>query len=521
LRVIEDGLSRAGNRREFLTLAAGGVAVAALGKVPAVEAATRPRLPATTRPRLPATSGASVSGGVARFHSRPDLLAPQVVIDHAMQSDHAGLVVTESHSGPPQSGPLIVDPSGRIVWFNPLAADPSSPLRAFNVSVQRYRGRPVLCWFEGVVAGSHDVGYGQGHYEIVDSSYARVAQVFAQQGLQGDLHEFFLTPEGTAIFSCYGRAVASLRIGGNVQQVPYLYGVLQEVDVASGELVFHWRSDRHVALTESYAKPVLKPGWIWDYMHLNSIAIDPTDGNLLVSGRNTSTCYKVNRRSGKVMWRLGGKHSDFHMGPGTRFNYQHDVNLHPGGVLSLFDNEGGPPRYAAQSRALLLSIDQRRRRARLLHAFRHDPPVYSNALGSVQALGGGQWFVGWGRSTNFSVYTGDGRVLFDGHLSPGSSSYRAFLEPWTGTPGGAPAVAVSAGAGASATVYASWNGATAIADWLVLGGPNPRSLTPLGTAPPAGFETAIALASAPAYVAVAARDAGGRVLGTSAAATVS
>ncbi|MDE3134101.1 MAG: aryl-sulfate sulfotransferase, partial [Acidobacteriota bacterium] len=489
--------------------------------------AAPPRLPATLSrlvarlPRLPATSGASVSGGVTRFHSRPDLLAPQVVIDRPMQSGHAGVVVTESHSGPPQSGPLIVDATGRIVWFNPLAAAPSSPLRAFNVSVQSYRGRPVLCWFQGVVAGGHGVGYGQGHYEIVDSGYQRVARVFAQDGYQGDLHEFFLTPEGSAIFSCYGRARARLRIGGGVRSVPYLFGVVQEVDVASGRLLWQWRSDRHVALSESYAKPVLEPGWIWDYMHLNSIAIDPSDGNLLISGRNTSTCYKVNRRSGKVMWRLGGRHSDFQMGPGTRFHYQHDVNLHPGGVLTLFDNEGGPPRYAAQSRALVLAIDQRRRRARLLHAFHHDPPVYSNALGSVQPLGGGQWFVGWGRATSFSIYSGDGQVLFDGHLSPGSSSYRAFLEPWAGTLAGAPAVAASAGAGAAATVYASWNGATAIADWMVLGGSSPGSLTPLGTAPPAGFETAISLPSVPAYVAVAARDAGGRVLGTSAAASVS
>jgi hypothetical protein len=492
-------------------LAAGGAAVTLLAKGPA--SAT-----AATLPALPASSSASVSGGIKRFRSRPDLLAPDVVIDRPARGPLGGVIVTESHAGPPQSGPLIIDGNGRIVWFNPLAAAPTSPLKAFNVSVQQYRSRPVLCWFEGVVAGGHGVGYGQGHYEIVNTRYERVGQVFAQGGLQGDLHEFFLTDDGTAIFSAYGTATTSMQINGSVQSVPYLYGVVQEVDVATGKLVWQWRSDRHIALSESYAKPVVGPGWIWDYLHLNAISIDPTDGNVLISGRNTSTCYKINRRSGKIMWRLGGKHSDYPLNASTRFHYQHDINIHPGGLLTLFDNEGGPPRYAAHSRALVLSLDEKRRRVRLEHQFHHSPQVYSNALGSVQPLADGDWFVGWGRSTNFTRYSAAGEVLFDGHLSAGSSSYRAFLQSWTGTPTAPPDIVV-ARSGSGATVYASWNGASSLTQWVVLGGSSPGSLTALGTAPAEGFETAISVASAPAYIAVSACAAGGRVLSTSAAVT--
>ena len=500
-----------GNRREFFALAAGGAAVALIGR-------SLPGSGTVTHRELPATTGAVVVGGVQRFRSRPDLLAPDVVIDQPPAARPAGVVVTESHAGPPQSGPLIVEPTGRIIWFNPLAPDPASPLRAFNVSVQTFQGTPVLCWFQGVVAGAHGVGYGQGHYEIVDANYARIARVTAHGGYQGDLHEFFLTPRGTAIFSCYGRAEGQIRIGGRLRSVPYLYGVIQEVDVTTGRLVWQWRSDRHIALSESYARPVLRPGWIWDYMHLNSIAIDPSDGNLLVSGRNTSTCYKINRRTGRVIWRLGGRRSDFHHAPGTRFNYQHDARLHAGGVMTVFDNEGGPPRYARQSRALVLSLDERRMRVKLAHEFRHDPPVYSDALGSVQSLGRGEWFVGWGRSTNFTLYDRIGNVLLDGHLSAGSSSYRAFLQPWTGRPLRPPDISVSR-SGGGATVYASWNGATDLAQWVVLAGSSPSELTPIGAAPVAGFETAISIASAPAHIAVAAHDAGGRLLATSATVT--
>ncbi len=506
-RVIKQTVGSRANRREFLTLAAGGLAFATLGR-PQSAAAAEPL------PPLPAGSGEVAGAGVQRFHSRPDLLAPQVVIDQPARLPIRGRVITETHLGAPLAGPLIIDPSGRIIWFNPVADKPSAPVKAFNVRVQRYQGRPVLCWFEGVVAGGHGVGYGQGSYKIVDESYREVAQVSAQNGFQGDLHEFLLTPQGTALFTCYGQSTGQIRVGGTMRTVPYYFGVVQEVDVASGKLLWQWRSDHHVRLSESYATPVLKPGWIWDYMHINSITVDPSDQNLIVSGRNTSTCYKINRRSGRIMWRLGGKHSDFRMGRGTRFNYQHDVEMHPGGVLSVFDNEGGPPQFAAHSRALVLLVDERRRQVRLKHAFHHHPPVYSNALGSVQPLGGDTWFVGWGRSTSFAQYAGSGALQFEGHLSPGSSSYRAFLQQWDGRPTAPPDIAVTR-SGSAATVYASWNGSTEVAQWIVLGGSTPSTLAQLGRAALAGFETAIMLTNAPPYLAVSACAADGSVLGTS------
>ncbi len=498
---------RTRSRREFLTLAAGGAALAVFGRGVASGRAA-------SLPVLASASGAELTDGVLRFHSRPDLQAPQVVIDTPVRGQLGGLVVTEAHKGASQSGPLILDHNGRIVWFNPVAADPSSPQRAFNVNVSTYRGRPVLSWWQGVVTGSHGIGYGLGHYEIVDTNYRQVAQVFGHQGFQGDLHEFILTPEGTALFSCYGTAVASMRIGGVVHRVPYLFGVVQEVDVATGKLLFHWRTDQHVPLSDSYMTPVLKPGWTWDYFHINAISIDPTDNNLVISGRNTCACYKVNRRTGKMMWRLGGKHSDFQMGAGTRFNFQHDVNIHAGEVLTLFDNEGGPPQMAAHSRALVLNVDQRRRRVRLQHAFKHQPQVYSDALGSVQPLAGGDWFVGWGRSSYFTKYSGNGTVLFDGHLSAGTNSYRAFLKSWNATPTTAPDLVATA-AGGTTTVYASWNGATALAGWRVLGGASAAQLTAIGSATVIGFETAITVSQAPACLAVQALDANGNVLARS------
>ena len=206
------------------------------------------------------------------------------------------------------------------------------------------------------------------------------------------------------------------------------------------------------------------------------------------------------------------------MGPGTHFAFQHDVRMWPGGVMTVFDNEGGPPRFGPQSRALTLAVDEKRLRVRLIRADVHTPSIYSAALGSVQPLTGGDVFVGWGTSSYFTQYDPNGRVLFDGYLATGgtegASSYRAFLQPWNGLPTAPPDIAVVRSQG-NATVYASWNGASTLARWIVLGGPSHSELSPLGTANVAGFETGIPLSTSPAAIAVSAVDADGRVLATS------
>lgn len=522
------------NRREFLRVAAGavgagaGLALTACGSskadVHAAKAAgsaghttraaaskRRSAKDAASVRKLTARAGGTTKHGVQHLASRADLRPPEIRIDVRARNVAPGVVLTDSHAGPSQQGPLILNLNGRLIWFNPLARVPTPARRAFNLRVQSYRGEPVLTWFEGAVVSAH----GLGHYEIWDQQYRRVAQVYAGNGYQADLHEFLLTDRGTALFTCYGRAIGNLPVGGGTRRGAYFYGVVQEVDVATGKVLFQWRSDEHVGFSASYQRVPAKPSNTWDYFHVNSIAVDPTDQNLLISSRNTWACYKVDRTTGKVLWKLGGKHGDFKMGPRTHFAFQHHVTLYPGGVLTIFDNEGGPPNEASQSRGLVLSIDEKRRRASFRKQYLHHPPVLSQALGSMQQLAGGHAFVGWGSSSYFTEYGSRGQVLFDGRLAPGTSSYRAFKQPWTGRPARPPDVtAVRHGKGTRVSV--SWNGATDVWRWSVLGGPDAQHLTQLGTATVAGFETDISVPNAPAVIAVEALDGAGNALGRSA-----
>ena len=480
--------------------AAGAAAV--LGYI-VVEEATRGGEPTRERgspedlavPELASAASTSTAGPAQIFRSRPDLRPPTISVNVKSSQFGPHLVLTDSHAGPAQQGPMIIDGSGDLVWFLPLSPGTDTGLRAFNLQTWTYKGQQVLGWFQGAVVEAH----GQGHYELVDSSYKRVANIYAQNGYQGDLHDFVVTPQGTALFTCYGQAHANLSRYGGPRQGTYFYGVVQEVELSTGKLVFEWRSDEHIALDES-CQPA-QPDSAWDYFHLNSVDIDQADGNLIISGRNTWAFYKVQRPSGKVLWRLGGKKSNFKLGTGAHFAFQHDVRRHADGTYTLFDNEGGPPAEAAQSRGVVLSVDEKSLRANLLRQYLHSPPVLSEALGSVQDMYGENRFIGWGESSYFTEYGPSGEPTFDARLAAGTESYRAFKQVWTGIPAEPPAMAVVSG-GSAATVYASWNGATEVASWLVLGGASHNQLGPLGSAPRRGFETAITVPHPPNFLAV-------------------
>jgi Arylsulfotransferase (ASST) len=460
-------------------------------------------------PQLPAAPSSTSQAGAQVFRSRPDLKAPVTTVRTRLDGAAPGLVFTESHGGPADQGPMIIDGKGDLVWFLDLSPGADSSLRAFNFNVQRLRGQPVLTWFQGAVTDGH----GEGHYEVWSSDYSKVAEVRGQDGYEGDLHEFVLTDKGTALFTCYGQATTDLSRFGGQTKGDYLYGVVQEVDVSTGELVFQWRSDEHVALDESIGN-IRTTTIPWDYFHVNSICVDPTDGNLIISGRNTWAFYKVDRVSGAVLWRLGGKASDFEIGAGAHFAFQHDVRRYANGTVSLFDNEGGPPDEASQSRGVSLALDEQSRRVELLHWYWHSPPVLSDALGSVQELTNNNVFVGWGQSSCFTEYDTAGAAVFDARLAPGTESYRAFKELWSAQPGTeVPAITVVGGT--VATIYASYNGCTEVASWVVLGGLSPTGLSRLGQAPRLGFETAITVPAARLYLAVEAVASSGQVLARS------
>jgi hypothetical protein len=404
-----------------------------------------------------------------------------------------GLVFLAPSSGPGQRGSLIFDDAGEPVWFRPVAHKTVTDFK-----VQQLHGRPVLTWWEGLSVR----GLGEGEWVVADTSYRELARFSAARGLDGDLHELTISPWNTALVTSNEVKTWDLRGVGGSARGRVVGGIVQELALPSGRLLWEWHSLDHVAVTETAIRA--KPGPRFDCFHINSIDVAP-DGNLIVSARNTWAAYKLDRRTGRVLWRLGGKRSDFRLGPGVRFEWQHDVREHDGGLVTVFDNAAAP-QEEAESRALLLSLDTKRMRASLVHAYMHRPdPVLAHFFGSAQLLADGGVFVGWGGSPYVTEFDRSGAITFDARLPRAGQSYRAFRFPWVGRPADRPAAAVRDG-----TLYASWNGATEIASWQLRENGRPGR-----TFPRTGFETALPLTVRTGTVDVVALDGTGASLGAS------
>ncbi len=457
-----------------------------------------------------------VRSQAGRFMSRPDLVPPPISVSlYGPMPPERYIFLNSPYSGPGVGGAIVLDHAGELVWFGPN----TKAVHKQDVNVQMLDGEPVLTWWQGGIVQGH----GQGVAAVADSSYTIKHVIQLKHGLKADLHEFVITPQGTALIDAFKlhTGVDLSAVGG--PSSGYLFsGAFQEIDIATGELLFEWDSydpdGSRVGVGETYMtlKEQGSAAAPFDYFHLNSIY--PTaDGNFLVSSRHTWTVYKVSRADGSILWRLNGKKSDFTLGPGAAFMWQHHVRPHRGGAgLTLFDNGAANPDlvHQRQSRALILNVDEASRQVTLAKALTHPgAPVLATGLGSIQLLPSGDILVNWGNAARFSQFAADGTLLLDGRMNPTGPSYRAFSHQWVAHPDDRPAAAARYRSG-GATVYASWNGATEVASWAVLAG-QPGRLSRVAAARRAGFETAIDVSSTGPYFAVHALDASGHVLAAS------
>jgi hypothetical protein len=396
---------------------------------------------------------------------------------------------------------MIIDNKGHLVWFQPL---PGKDF-ATDFRVQRYHSQPVLTLWHGIIR----LGTGDGEAEIYNNHYQQITPpIRAANGLRADFHEFQLSRRNTALITAYHSVFIDARsVGGSAHQ-DTLDGVVQEIDIPTGLVLFQWDSLDHVPLKGSHG-PVKAP---YNYFHLNSID-EGSDGNLIISGRNTWSAYKVNRHTAKTMWVLGGAHSTFRMGPGAQFAWQHDVRVHGSGdrTVTMYDDGAWP--FVHNSRGLILHLDLKHKLATSVLQDNHQPALVAHFEGNMQQLPDGHEFIGWGQEPYFSEFDQTGRMIFDARFVDENVSYRSWRFPWFGAPVTPPDVTAHA-SGSKMKVWVSWNGATSVRSWRLLAGSSPTSLRAVSTVRKQDFETTLKAHAQP-YVAVLALGTHGRVLGRS------
>lgn len=451
------------------------------------------------------STAAGPATGLQHFRSAPGLQPPRVAVSRSGHSAPGDLLLAPKE-GDGSGGPMILGPNGHLIWFDPLPGG----TKATNLRVQRLQGAPVLTWWQGQVVSGH----GRGEDLIANRHYRVVATVRAGNGYAADLHEFLLRGRDTAWITAFSPVARDLSQVGGPADGAVWDGIVEAIDIPTGNVLFEWHSLGHVGPSAAYPPLPTVAGAPYDYFHVNGISPQP-GGTVLISSRNTDSAYEVSQATGRVLWRLGGRSSSLRMEGGTFFRLQHDVEWRGNGLVSVFDDEDQSPRRLP-ARALLLRVHLRLRTVTLVGAYGHAPPLLDSAQGNVQILPDGHLLIGWGSQPATTEVSRSGRVVMTATLSAGNS-YRAYRGRWTGLPPGPPQLAVGTRGGGGVTAYASWNGATEVHRWELLAGSSPTALAAVRSWRRRGFETGLPVPVAAAYVAVRAETSTGTVLGTSAA----
>jgi len=441
--------------------------------------------------------GAYTTHGAYSFLTAPSLHPPEIRSTQRAPSRQLapGYIFTTNFydlNEPPiagQSGPLILDSNLQPVWFQAVP----ERVAAANLSLQTYKGKPALAWWQGRVTNTGATETGED--VVVNQHYQTVATLKATDGWVLTLHELAISGENVWVTANKNIPMDLSKYGGAYNGA-LVDAAVQEYNLRTGKLLRSWDALDHIPLSEAQSS-LPTNGFPWDAYHVNAIDLTGA-GTFLVSMRNTWAAYLVDIDTGRIEWTLGGKRSSFKLGPGAAFQWQHDVRLN-GSTVTMFDDHccqltGGGTSVPATgpSRGLVLELGQSTHTATLVSQDRGDGKFESEYMGDAQLLPNGNMFVGWGSEPYFSEYSRSGKLLLQGELPGPNLTYRATVEQWVGEPLSPPVGAIRR-TGGRTTVYASWNGATQVASWRVLAGSSIDRMAVVATHAKSGFETAIAV----------------------------
>jgi hypothetical protein len=256
---------------------------------------------------------------------------------------------------------------------------------------------------------------GEGRYKILTLSGQLIRNV-GVVGYYTDLHELQRLDNGDYLVSAYVvRSGADLTRFGGPANTQVIDDLIQEV-TPRGVVVWSWDSGDHIGLDQTpqrWYDAVLPSGPPFDIVHLNSI--EAHGDELILSMRHTDAVWAISKRTGNVLWKLGGIHSDKSLtvlgDPQAVYPLggQHDARILPDGTLTIHDNNTG---LAPALRAVRYRIDERLRTARLMQAV-SDPQVpFSFCCGSARRLDDGSWLASWGGIQAVAGYSPSGARTF-------------------------------------------------------------------------------------------------------------
>jgi hypothetical protein len=233
-----------------------------------------------------------------------------------------------------------------------------------------------------------------------------------------DVHDLQLLPNGNYVIGLesFRGDVDASAFGGSANAA--VLDTRIEERTPDGEVLRSWDSGEHIGLEETgrwWPEILADTGALWyDISHWNAVDVD---GRFMyLSFRNEDAIDKVDRRSGEIIWKLGGTetpqslevlndpHGDYPLGG------QHDVRVLADGSVTVFDNRTGLA--DATPSAERFRIDQRAGTAKLVESIGDERVKSAFCCGSARRLPSGDWLVSWGDNGIVGAYQRDGDVIF-------------------------------------------------------------------------------------------------------------
>ena len=293
---------------------------------------------------------------------------------------------------------LVIDNTGRVVWYRQL--DGGTTLNFQAQPTGRYTTSPIA-----PVPGDPTPWV---EYDPLGNEARRLGCV---DGLKSRFHDLAEQPDGSYWLMCDETRIMDLTPYGG-QTAAVTGTVVQHID-ATGARLFTWTPFDHFAITD--LDSASRTGVVVNWTHGNAIDFD-TDGNLLVSFRSLSEITKINRASGAVLWRMGGRANQFTItGTSVPFVGQHGLRLVGSGQLQLLDNQGEP----GGSQAERYVLNEAGRTAHVSASYSSGPPVTALLGGSTQALPGGRILVAYGDGGRVQEYDAAGIIVWEIYGDPG------------------------------------------------------------------------------------------------------
>lgn len=224
-----------------------------------------------------------------------------------------------------------------------------------------------------------------------------VTDTFSTEGFKPNGHDWDISDDGHVLLMGQVSKVVDMRlfVEGGDSLAEILDLVVQEFD-ENQNLLYTWNSADHFEITDGNENsPYLDftDNQI-DHVHANGISID-SDTSFLISCRHMDEITKVDRRTGDIIWRLGGKKNQFEfINDDLRFSHQHSIRALDNGNILLYDN--GNLRTPQLSSAVEYIIDEENKTATLVNRQYRNPAVYSNHQGTTQRVYNGNTIINWG-----------------------------------------------------------------------------------------------------------------------------